>query len=227
MSGRNQTRLVASRGSRLEEGLADGRELAGVTSRELRDARLAAGLSQATVARAAGMSGSQWSRLERGAIRRPDVLQVCCAARVLGLRASVKLYPVASPLRDAGQLRVFERLLAVVGAPLTVHREIGLPIAGDLRAWDAMITGGGSPCFADLETHVTDAQALERRVRLKQRDDPRATVVLLVLARTDHHRRLLAEHREVFRDLLPLDGTPILAALRAGRRPAASGMVLL
>ena len=173
------------------------------------------------------MSGSQWSRLERGDATRPDILQVCCAARVLGLRASVKLYPVASPLRDAGQPRVFERLLAVVGAPLAVHREVGLPIAGDLRAWDAMITDGRSPCFADLETHVTDAQALERRLRLKQRDDPRATVALLVLARTAHHRQVLAEHREAFRDLLPLDGPKVLAALRAGRRPPASGIVLL
>jgi len=173
------------------------------------------------------MSGSQWSRLERGAVSRPDILQMCCAVRVLGLRASVKLYPVASPLRDAGQLRLFKRLLVVLGAPLTVQREIGLPIAGDLRAWDALITDGRSPCFADLEAHVTDAQALERRLRLKQRDDPRATVVLLVLARTDHHRRLLAEHREVFRDLLPDDSAQVLGALRAGRRPPASGMVLL
>jgi hypothetical protein len=146
---------------------------------------------------------------------------------VLGLRASLKLYPVASPLRDAGQLRVFDRLLAVLGAPLTLRREVGLPIAGDLRAWDAMITDGRASCFADLETHVTDAQALERRLRLKQRDDPRATVVLLVLARTDHHRRAMAEHREAFRDLLPLDGAQILAALRAGRCPPASGMVLV
>ena len=199
----------------------------GVISRELRDARLASGLSQATAARAAGMSGSQWSRLERGQTSRPDILQVCCAARVLGLRASVKLYPVASPLRDAGQLRVFERLVAVARRTAAVRREVGLPIARDLRAWDAMITDGRSSCFADLETHVTDAQAMERRLRLKQRDDPRATVVLLVLARTDHHRRLLAEHREAFRDLLPLDSTQVLAALRAGRRPPASGIVLL
>jgi transcriptional regulator with XRE-family HTH domain len=163
---------MASRGSRLELGLADAGDLARVISRELWDARLAAGLSQTTAARASGMSGSQWSRLERGAVSRPDFLQVCCAARVLRLRASVKLYPVASPLRDAGQLRVFERLLAVLGAPLTVQREIRLPIAGDLRAWDAMITDGRSSCFADVETHVTDGQALERRLRLKQRDDP-------------------------------------------------------
>ena len=173
------------------------------------------------------MSASQWSRLERGAIARPDFVQVCCAARVLGLRTSVKLYPVGSPLRDAVQLRLFERLHAVLAAPLTIRREVELPIPGDLRAWDAMIGDGDGRCFADLETHIHDAQAFERRLRLKQRDDPRAKVVLVVMARSDHHRRLLAEHREAFRDMLPLDGPTILRAFRSGRCPPAGGVVLL
>ena len=173
------------------------------------------------------MSASQWSRLERGSIARPDLVQVCCASRVLGMRTSIKLYPVASPLRDAGQLRLFERLKAVTGAPLTIRPEVVLPIPGDLRAWDAMIGDHQTRCFADLETHVRDAQALERRLRLKQRDDPRANVVLLVVSRSDHHRRLLAEHREAFRDLLPLDGSTVLRALRSGRCPPAGGIVLL
>jgi transcriptional regulator with XRE-family HTH domain len=188
---------------------------------------MGAGLSQSSAARAAGMSASQWSRLERGTIARPDIVQVCCAARVLGLRTSVKLYPVESALRDAGQLRLFGRLHAAMGAPLTIRREGGLPIAGDLRAWDAMMSDGRASCYADLETHITDAQAFERRLRLKQRDDPRAKVVLAVLTRSDHHRRLLAEHREAFRDLLPLDSAAVLRALRAGRCPPASGLVLV
>ena len=139
----------------------------------------------------------------------------------------MKLYPVGSPLRDAGQLRLFDRLQAVVAAPLTIRREVALPLPGDLRAWDAMIGDREGQCFADLETHLHDAQAFERRLRLKQRDDPRAKVVLLVLARSEHHRRLLAEHREAFRDLLPLDGSTVLRAFRSGRCPPAGGIVLL
>jgi hypothetical protein len=108
-----------------------------------------------------------------------------------------------------------------------VEREIGLPIPGDLRAWDARIIGRGSACFADLESHVRDTQALERRLRLKQRDDPRATVILLVLTRSDHHRRILRDHREAFRDLLPLDSAAVLRHLRTGRCPPASGIVLI
>lgn len=171
------------------------------------------------------MSASQLSRLERGAIDRPDIVQICCAGRVLGLRLSLKLYPVGSPMRDAGQLRLFERFLGICGPPIRVRREVGLPIPGDLRAWDALIADGVATCVADLETHVTDAQALERRMRLKQRDDPRATVMLLVLSRTVHHRTVLAAHREVFRELLPLDSPASLRSLRSGRCPPASGIL--
>jgi transcriptional regulator with XRE-family HTH domain len=218
---------MASRAARAEQGLEDARDLTRTIARELRDARRAAGIAQSTAARAAAMSPSQWGRLERGELARPDVIQVCCAARVLGMRASIRMFPVGQPVRDAPQLALFDRFIACLGAPLRVQREVGLPIEGDLRAWDAMITGAGPAFFADLETHVRDAQALERRLRLKQRDDPRAMTILLVLTRSDHHRRLLAGYREAFRDLLPLDPSPILAALRAGTQPPGSGIVLV
>ncbi|HET7829957.1 MAG TPA: helix-turn-helix transcriptional regulator [Candidatus Limnocylindrales bacterium] len=218
---------MASRAGPAQQGLDDARELARTLARELREARKASGLSQTSVARAAGMSPSQLSRLERGAIDRPDIVQICCAGRVLGLRTSVKLYPVGSPMRDAGQLRLFERFLGICGPTIRVRREVGLPIPGDLRAWDALLADGRARCVADLETHVTDAQALERRMRLKQRDDPRAGVMLLVLSRTAHHRSLLATHREAFRELLPLDSPAIVRALRAGRCPPGSGIVVV
>jgi hypothetical protein len=90
-----------------------------------------------------------------------------------------------------------------------------------------MVVGAERPAFTEAETRIGDAQALERRIRLKQRDDPRATIVLLVAARTDHNRRVIGAHREALRDLLPLDGRPILEALRRGRCPGGSGIVLL
>ena len=218
---------MASRGQRVEDGLGDARTIIRTLADDIRDARLAAGISQGAAARAAGVSASQWGRLERGDLERPDVVQLSCAGRALGMRASLKFYPVGSPVRDRPQLALFGRFGGVLGAPLRPHAEVTLPISEDLRAWDVMVDGDGAPFFADLETHATDAQALERRLRLKQRDDPRATVVLLVLSRSVHHRRFLAEYREVFRDLLPLDAPVILRSLRAGRRPPASGIVML
>jgi transcriptional regulator with XRE-family HTH domain len=208
-------------------GLADGRRLATSLAAELREGRLGAGISQAAAARAAGISTSQWGRLERNEEPRPDLVELARAGRALGLQLGARFYPVEAPVRDRAQLALLARFEAELGAPLRLRREVPLPIGGDLRAWDGLVTGDDAPFVIEGESHVRDAQALERRLRAKQRDDPRAATLVLVLTRSDHHRRLLAVHREVLRDLLPLDSAPILRAVRRGRRPPASGIVLI
>ena len=205
----------------------DARRTVARVTTELRDARLAASLSLEAAARSAGMSASQLSRLELGRIERPDIEQVWRAASVVGLRPSINLYPVGSPVRDRAQLALLGRFERCLGAGLRMRREVPLPAQGDLRAWDAVVDGADGSFFTEGESHVRDAQALERRIRIKVRDDPRARIVILVLTRSDHHRAVLAEHRESLRDLLPLDGSAILRSVRAGRCPPASGIVLL
>jgi hypothetical protein len=79
----------------------------------------------------------------------------------------------------------------------------------------------------ECESHLEDIQALARRIALKQRDDPGAGVVILVLNRTAHNRNVLAEHREALRVQFPLDGATIARDLRAGRVPKASGIILV
>jgi hypothetical protein len=83
------------------------------------------------------------------------------------------------------------------------------------------------PVFMDAETRLGDIQALARRLELKLRDDPRSTVVILVVARTSHNQRVLREHREFLRGLLSADGAAIARSLRAGRLPPASGIIVL
>jgi hypothetical protein len=173
------------------------------------------------------MSPAQLGRLERGELRRPDLEQLARGGRALGLDLSARFYPTGAPVRDAAQIALLARLERCLGAPLRLRREVPLPIDGDTRAWDGVIEGDGRPCFTEGETRLGDAQAIERRLRLKQRDDPRATVVVLLVTRSDHNRRILAEHRESLRDLLPLDGAAIMRALRAGRCPPAGGVLLL
>jgi hypothetical protein len=90
-----------------------------------------------------------------------------------------------------------------------------------------MVVGHESRVFTEAETHIHDAQALERRIELKLRDDPRATAVVLVASRTRHNRRVVAEHRESLRGLLPLDGGAILRAIGSGRVPELGGILLL
>ncbi len=102
-----------------------------------------------------------------------------------------------------------------------------MPIPGDQRAWDARISDGAGSASVEGETKLLDVQAIARRIALKSRDDPGAGPVILLVARSDQNRRLLAEHREALRAQFPLDGAAILRALRGGRVPPASGVLML
>ena len=192
---------------------------------ELRDARLAAGVSQATVARAAGISRSTLSRLEREQLADPTFTTVCRVARALGLGPSFRFFLARAPVRDAPQLSLLARFAAVLGTPLRLKREVPLPVDG--RAWDAAITGSDGQAFVEAESHLNDVQAFQRRVALKVRDDPRARIVILALTRSAYHSVLLAEHREALRAQFPLDSAAVLTELRAGRVPKLSGVVLI
>ena len=64
-------------------------------------------------------------------------------------------------------------------------------------------------------------------MQLKRRDDPRIGHVILLVADTRNNRRALALIRESLRDELPLDTRAVLSALRKGRSPGASGIVIL
>ncbi len=196
--------------------------------REIRLARRAAGLSQRAAAARAGVSRSQFGRLERGQQRHPTLELACRCTRAVGLALGCKAFPDGSPVRDAASMALLGRLEALLGRPLSMRREVGLPIAGDRRAWDARISGDGSRrASTEAESHLYDMQAVARRVDLKARDDPDAGVVILLVNKTAHNRRVLAEHREALRGQFPLDGAAIVRALRRGQIPAAGGILLL
>jgi transcriptional regulator with XRE-family HTH domain len=202
-----------------------GRGLARDLGIELRDARLAAGLSQRRVAISAGLDQSRVSRTERmnGATVRVD--ELAAHAAVLGLRLSLKLYPDGSPVRDAGQLRLLERFRSRLAPTFRWRSEAPVSGAGDLRAWDVRLDGPGS-VGVDAETRLHDLQALQRRCETKHRDSGVERLVLLV-ARSRHNRRVLAEHREALRSTFPADTPEVLAALRQGRLPGSNGIVVL
>jgi hypothetical protein len=148
-------------------------------------------------------------------------------ARAVGLRPSLRVYPDDAPVRDTPQLRVFERFERLLQPPIRCRREVGLPLEGDRRAWDGRISDGERAASIEVESRLGDVQASSRRVELKQRDDPGAGVVLLVLNRTAHNRRVLTAHREALRAQFPLDGAAIARELRRGRVPAAGGIILV
>ncbi len=208
-------------------GAADARRQVESVGRDIRGARLALGMSIAAAGRHGGMSPAQHGRIERGDIRRPTLDQVFRAARAVGLEGVLKVYPGSSPTRDEGQLVVLGRFERLLASPLVMPREVALPVQRDQRAWDGRIIGGDRPASVECEVHLHDTQAMARRIGLKSRDDPGAGVIILVVARSAHNRRVLAEHREALRLQFPLDGAAIARELRAGRVPRASGIIML
>lgn len=216
---------MATRSTRAERGSLIARRGAAAIGRELRDYRLGYGLSQAAVARAARLSQSQVSRLERGEIAKARLDHLSRVAVVLGLALSLKLYPSGEPVRDAGQLALIARLAARLHPALRLRREAPLPIPGDRRAWDAKLEASG--CGVEAEVHLHDTQELSRRIALKLRDDPTVDRVILLVARSAHNRAVLRDHREALRAQFPLDGVAILGALRRGDVPPSSGIVML
>jgi transcriptional regulator with XRE-family HTH domain len=196
--------------------------------REFEAARRGLGLSQAALAGVARVSRPRYSRIENGKARTLQVVEVTRLATVLGLEAPFRMYPSAVPLRDAGHVRRLHAFLAQVAAPLTARTEVPLPSPLDrheLRAWDAMLFGHEERTAVELEMRLYDAQAVERRLALKRRDDPTEHFLLLV-ADTRTNRRVLAAFESLFVGLPRLKTAAVRAALEAGRHPG-TGMVLV
>ena len=172
------------------------------------------------------MSHAQFGRIERALLPRLTFDQACRAGLAVGLRVGARAYPSGDPVRDAGQLRLLERFVALLPALARVDREAPLPIPGDLRAWDALVTFDGRRAGCEAETHLNDVQALERKLATKLRDGG-VDVLLLIVSDTIHNRAVLNHHRPSLRTLLPLDSLEIRRALRNGRLPVNNGLILV
>lgn len=212
--------------SHASRGTRRGRRLLSDLGVELRAARRASGLSQAAVASAAGISSSELSRIEQGHAPWLDVISASRICAVVGLDLSIRAFPGPNPLRDEAHLRLMSAFRAQLGAGLVVRTEVPIGHPRDLRAWDLTTTDRHGTAAAEFETRLTDAQAFARRVTLKCRDSGIA-VVILVVSETAHNRDAISAARTYLRPMFPLDSTPILKALRAGRVPDSGGILFL
>jgi transcriptional regulator with XRE-family HTH domain len=193
---------------------------------ELRNARLAAGLSQASVAAFAGVSAAEVSRIERLAAPWMSVGLLYRVAAAVGLEPSIRLYATPNPLRDAPQLALLSRLRGRLATSLEWQTEVPLPGFGDQRGWDAVIGGPSWQIAVEAETRLRDIQALTRRIELKRRDARMARVILLV-ADTRANALALETARTSLAELFPTPSRQLLRALGAGIEPSGSGIVLL
>jgi transcriptional regulator with XRE-family HTH domain len=182
---------------------------------ELRRARVAAGLSQQTIARSIGTSHMTVGRIERGVAPNVSLRRLARALAVVGLELTARAYPAGSPLRDAAHAALLEKLRALLHFSLRWRTEVPFPNPGDMRAWDALIALPGARIGVEAETRPRDGQELERRLALKHRDGGVDHLILL-LADTRSNRAFVRDRQAELAALLPGKQQDALARLAAG-----------
>jgi transcriptional regulator with XRE-family HTH domain len=192
--------------------------------REIHNARLAHGLSQASVARSVGIAQSHVSEIERG---RHLAVPLGVLGRIgasVGLDISLRAFPGGQPLRDKAHIELLHRFGRIVGPDWHRSSEAPLPIPGDHRAWDRLLRGDGVVIGVEGETRPTDMQELQRRLALKKRDGG-VDRVILVMPNSEWCRRLVR-----LNDLeaaFPIPGRAALKALAEGRDPGGDAAILI
>lgn len=193
---------------------------------QLRVARHALGLTLKQVGEALGVSDSEVSRRELGRSSRVSGQKLAVHAAAVGLRLSVKLWPIGGGIRDAAQARYIAMFVARVGRLWRVMLEAPIPIAGDLRAIDILLLNDAARIAVEVITRLADLQTQVRAAQLKARDIG-ATRLILVIAATHANRTALNAARSTLAEAFDLDTRRLMADLAAGRDPGRDGIVLL
>lgn len=217
---------MGSRERAVDVGARRGRAMAVSLLDELRSARLDRGLGGARVARAAGLSAAQYSRIERGLTGGLSIEQASVLLAAVGLELWVRAFPAGEPLRDAAHIALIDRLRVHLHRSLRFRTEVPFPSPGDRRAWDVVITGLDWRHGVEAETRPRDRQALERRLATKQLDGDVTSLSLLLLD-SRHNRDFFRANREVLAERFPVPGRRTLELLKAGVNPAGNSVILL
>lgn len=194
--------------------------------RELRVARILAGLTQVEVGRRLGKSGSYISRVEHGLIAGIDMVELFQHAAIVGLKPYLKLFPLGRRVMDGPQLALWARFRTRLADAWHVTLEVGVPLTGDLRAADAVITIPACRCMVEVITRLADFQAQYRAANLKRRDLG-VDFIIFVLADTATNRRILHEAGIAAMEAFPLRTRNALRSLESGVSPGANAIVLL
>jgi transcriptional regulator with XRE-family HTH domain len=217
---------MANRVRVIDEARRIWQRLATETAGELRTARLNLGVTQREVGATIGTSASEVSRRELGQSRTLTGERLAVHAAAVGLRLSVKLFPVGGGIRDEAQARYVRAFLARIGQAWRVTLEAGIPRFGDLRAVDILLGSGAVRIAVEVITRVGDLQAQVRSARLKARDIG-ATRLILVVADTHANARVVDALRRTLAPDFELDARRVLADLEAGQEPSRDALIVL
>jgi hypothetical protein len=171
------------------------------------------------------MSPETIIRLERGDPTMMTIDLVARVAPIVGLEVATSLHPNGDPVRDRAHLGLIARMRQRLPTTAKWQTEVPMPITGDLRSGDAVLGCTSGDVLIEAETHLTDFQALERKIGAKARDLGAVRVVLLV-ADTRHNRQVIRDHPELV-ERFPIGTRACLAALRDGRDPGGDCLVIL
>jgi transcriptional regulator with XRE-family HTH domain len=189
---------------------------------ELRIARVGHGMSTRHVARLVGISHTQVLRIERGLAPHVDVELFSRLAAVLGSQLSMSIHPMTAPVRDASHVALIREFQGRLHRSIQWRTEVPMPIPGDLRSADMTIQGEAFDGIVEAETRLDDVQAVERRLRTKQRDLVATRAILLVLD-TRHNRAVINDVPELRRQF-PVGTRACLAALARGEDPEGTAL---
>jgi transcriptional regulator with XRE-family HTH domain len=216
---------MATRDTEAARGARRSRLLRDRTADALGAARRGAGLSLREVARRISVSPETIRRLERGDRAATTIDLAARISAAVGLELAVSLHPNGDPLRDRGHLQLLARLARRLPSGLRWRVEVPVPITGDLRSGDAMVTVAEGDILIEAETRIDDLQAIERKGAAKARDLGAVRLVLLI-ADTRHNRQVMRDHPEL-RARFPIDTRTCLARLAAGHDPGGDALVIL
>jgi transcriptional regulator with XRE-family HTH domain len=217
---------MANRQSILRESARTAQWVLRRVGQELRVARVLAGMTQRQVAARIGGSASQVSRVEHGLIRGFTLEQLHRHSAVVGLKPYLNLYPsVARPL-DRAQLALFARFRGRIGHEWSVRLEVPMPLAGDLRAADAVLAMPGSRIVVEVITRLADFQAQLRSARRKVRDLDADRLVLVVGA-TETNRRAIRDAGVAVEEAFPFRTKAAMRRLARGEDPGGDSLILL
>lgn len=210
----------------IDRGTRLGRTALVRLGQELREARRDRSLGVDRVAAVLGISNAEVSRIERALSPKVPFATLSRFAGVVGLDLAARLYPGAGPIRDAAHTQLLADFRSVLHRSLQWATEVPLPRPGDQRAWDATVSGRNWRYGVEAETLPHDAQALNRRLALKQRDGD-VDGVLLVLRDTRATRAFLRAAADELQPVYPILGRRALELLGAGADPGGSAVILV
>lgn len=216
---------MANRQSSLREASRAAAWSLRALGRELRVARITGGMTQRAVGARIGRSASHVSRVENGLISGLTMAQLHRHAAAVGLKPFVNLYPaVARPL-DHAQLTLLSAFRGRLRDAWQVDLEVPMPIAGDLRAADAVISRRGLRIMVEVITRMADFQAQLRAARRKARDLGTDRLVFVVAA-TATNRQALRDAGPAARDAFRVGSRAALRRLSLGDDPGADALIL-